>query len=242
MGKSGADYAAYWLRNRGFGTIKGTDNDGERPKMTIRNWLFLFFTTLSLGGVAAPLLGWLLELPFGDMGLTLPQLLLAGLMFGAVAQMGFFAYLIFNWVAMGFFRKASWFKTVQILLLLLVLGEVIIFGYMADTEGRILVPEAVVALVILLAGLLVAFWKVKLTTKRGFVPTLFFMVVATLIESGTALKQESLMMMLFTVLTLLVCNAWQVLWLHRLVVPPTPEGGKNRPKKRVGAPVTGSKK
>ena len=211
--------------------------------MTIRNWLFLFFTTLALGGVAALLLGFLLELSMGEMGLSLSQQLLAGLLFGAVAQMGFFAYLIFNWVASGFFRKDLWFNTVQVLLLLLVLGEVIVFGYMADTGGGILVPEALVGVITLAAGLLVAFWKSRLTNRRGFVPALFFMVVATLIESGTALKQDSLMMMLYTVLTLLICNAWQILWIHRLVVPPKVEGDKNRKKKGVGAPATaGSKK
>ncbi|MEW9031629.1 MAG: KinB-signaling pathway activation protein [Planifilum fimeticola] len=211
--------------------------------MTIRNWLFLFFTTLAMGGVAALLIGFLLELFMGKMGLSLSQRLLAGLLFGAVAQMGFFAYLIFNWVASGFFRKDFWFHTVQVLLLLLVLGEVIVFGYMADAAGRILVPEALVGSITLASGLLVAFWKTKLTNRRGFVPALFFMVVATLIESGTALKQDSLMMMLYTVLTLLVCNAWQILWIHRLVAPPKAEGNKNRKKKGVGAPATaGSKK
>ena len=64
--------------------------------MTIRNWLFLFVTTLALGGVAALLIGFLLELFMGEMGLDLSQRLLAGLLFGAVAQMGFFAYLIFK--------------------------------------------------------------------------------------------------------------------------------------------------
>src|SRR5690606_7742781 len=232
-----------WYPPRGFGTIKGTDFNGERPKMTIRNWLFLFSTTLSLGGVAALLLGLLLELLMGEMGLTLLQQLLAGLLFGAVAQMGLFAYMIFNWVAAGFFRKDFWFNTVQVLLLLLVLGEVILFGYMADDGGRLLVPEAIVGIVTLVAGLAVALWKVKLTSQRSFVPTLFFMVVATLIESGTALKQDSLMMMLYTVLTLLVCNAWQVLWIHRLVVPPKAAESKNRQKKRAGTPApSGSKK
>ncbi|MFS8513729.1 MAG: KinB-signaling pathway activation protein [Planifilum fulgidum] len=211
--------------------------------MTIRNWLFLFFTTLALGGVAALLIGFLLELFMGEMGLSLSQRLLAGLLFGAVAQMGFFAYLIFNWVASGFFRKDFWFHTVQVLLLLLVLGEVILFGYMADDGGRLLVPEAIVGIVTLVAGLAVALWKVKLTSQRSFVPTLFFMVVATLIESGTALQQDSLMMMLYTVLTILVCNAWQILWIHRLVAPPKAEGGKGRKKKGVAAPAAaGSKK
>ena len=210
--------------------------------MTIRSWLFLFFTTLALGSVAALLFGFLLEAFMGDMGLTLSQRLLGGLLFGAVAQMGFFAYMIFNWVATGFFRKDFWFNTVQVLLLLLVLGEVIIFGYMADTEGKILVPEAIAGFLTLVVALLVAFWKVKLTNWRGFVPALFFMVVATLLESGTALKQDSLMMMLYTVLTLLVCNAWQVLWIHRLVTPPESDKSKKR-RKRAGAPApVGSKK
>jgi KinB signaling pathway activation protein len=210
--------------------------------MTIRSWLFLFFTTLALGSVAALLFGFLLEAFMGAMGLTLSQRLLGGLLFGAVAQMGFFAYMIFNWVATGFFRKDFWFNTVQVLLLLLVLGEVIIFGYMADTEGKILVPEAIAGFLTLVVALLVALWKVKLTNWRGFVPALFFMVVATLLESGTALKQDSLMMMLYTVLTLLVCNAWQVLWIHRLVTPP--ESGKSKKRrKRAGAPApVGSKK
>ena len=45
------------------------------------------------------------------------------------------------------------------------------------------------------------------------------------------------MMMLYTVLTLLVCNAWQVLWIHRLVVPPKAAESKNRQK---SAPVPGA--
>ncbi len=38
--------------------------------MTIRNWLFLFVTTLALGGVAALLIGFLLELFMGEMDST----------------------------------------------------------------------------------------------------------------------------------------------------------------------------
>ena len=210
--------------------------------MTIRNWLFLFFTTLVLGGAAALLFGFLLELFMGQMGLSLPQRLLGGLLFGAVAQMGLFAYSIFNWVAKGFFRKAFWFNIVQVLLIILVLGEVIVFGYISDAEGRILIPEALAGLITLAAGLSVAFWNAKSSDRRDFVPTLFFMVVATLLESGTALKQESPMMMMYTVMTLLVCNAWQILWVHRLAVPPKPAGNNKRKKKGVGVPATAGPK
>jgi KinB signaling pathway activation protein len=72
---------------------------------------------------------------------------------------------------------------------------------------------------VLIIALTVAYVKVRMTNRTALIPTLFFMVVATIMEAGPSLKQAPLVMVFFMVLTLMVCNAWQILQLHRLVTP-----------------------
>ena len=45
-----------------------------------------------------------------------------------------------------------------------------------------------------------------------------------MLEAGLAIKQPNLGMLLWMVVTLLACNAWQVLQLHRLVDTKKPKG------------------
>ena len=98
--------------------------------MTIRNWLFLFSTTLSLAAWrrCCSAFAGIID---GEMGLTLSQQLLAACCSVPWHRWGYL-HMIFNSGGRGLFPQDFWFNTVQVLLLLLVLGEVIVFGYMAD--------------------------------------------------------------------------------------------------------------
>jgi KinB signaling pathway activation protein len=194
--------------------------------MTLRKWFYLFWTTMAFGAVGAVAVGALLDWAVGPIGLDIRKQLFGGLMFAAVSELGFFAYLMFNWLGNGFFRNPFWFRLIQVLLTVLVLVDLaylrmVKFG---DVDG--IWPQLGLPISVLILAWAVAYVKVRMTNRTAFVPTLFFMVVATVMEAGPSLKQAPLVMVLFMVLTLMVCNAWQILQLHRLVAPTGKSGKK----------------
>ncbi|MFC4075373.1 KinB-signaling pathway activation protein [Salinithrix halophila] len=171
--------------------------------MTIRKLFFLFWTTCAIGTVTAPVAGFILQEVFGDIGLNLVRQLWAGVMFGAVAQMGFFAYMVFNMVFTGFIRSRNLYQGLQ----LLVTGIIL---------ANLFTLQPILALTVLLFSLAVAWFKMKATNPHGFIPALFFMTAATTLEAIPSLSQP-LVLILLMVITLLVCNTWQIMQLHRLV-------------------------
>ncbi|WP_169713774.1 KinB-signaling pathway activation protein [Paludifilum halophilum] len=194
--------------------------------MTIRKLFFLFWTTLAIGMVTAPVAGLLLQGLFGLAGLSFLSLLWAGVMFGAIAQMGFFAYMVFNMVFTGFIRNQRVYQGLQLVLALAILVNTFFMSLNRGGEEASAVSHLILPLTVLGAGLLVGYLKVKATQPKSFIPALFFMVAATMLEAVPSIEQKSLEMMMLMVLTLLMCNAWQVMQLHRLVGS-TPRGNVN---------------
>ncbi|MDR6226917.1 KinB-signaling pathway activation protein [Desmospora profundinema] len=203
--------------------------------MTIRKLFFLFWTTLLLGTLAAPVAGFALQVFFGPIGIDFVRMLWAGVMFGAVAQMGFFAYMVFNMVGRGFIRNPYIYQSLQLGLTILVLiNSFSITLRRGGEETASFLLHLILPAVILIAALVVAWFKMKATNPSAFIPTVFFMVAATWLEALPSIEQQSLEMILLMVLTLLVCNAWQIMQLHRLVEPmdlPTPEKPQKEKKK-----------
>ncbi|PTM54645.1 KinB-signaling pathway activation protein [Desmospora activa] len=188
--------------------------------MTIRKLFFLFWTTLALGTLTAPLAGGLLQLFFGPLGIDFVYLLWAGLMFGAIAQMGFFAYMVFNMVARGFIRNPYLYQGLQLLFTVLVLVNIFSTPFrLQGEETTSFTLHLVLPLTILIVSLIVAWFKMKATNEMGFIPALFFMVAATWLEAVPSIEAQSLEMMLLMVLTLMACNTWQIMQLHRLLEP-----------------------
>jgi KinB signaling pathway activation protein len=68
----------------------------------------------------------------------------------------------------------------------------------------------------LIAGLVTAFIKAKQTNKEAFIPALFFMVVVTVIEWVPVLRVNEHSWLYLMLFPLLICNAYQVLVLHKL--------------------------
>jgi KinB signaling pathway activation protein len=186
--------------------------------MTLKKLMIWFWSTLAIGTALGVGFGKLIGLVTGvELG-DLTKLLLTGATFGSVALLGFFAYLIFNWLGNGLFRKQSHFQVLQVILIFLVLGNLIYLN-LSKFAGDAFWVHLVIPCLIVAVGWVVAFLKVKGTNHKTFIPTLFFMIAATILEATPSLNSKSgevpLSHIFFTILILLSCNAWQILNLHR---------------------------
>jgi KinB signaling pathway activation protein len=197
---------------------------GRWPYLRLKNWLFLFFTTILVGAISATAISVFLQVtetgnqPVGEWLVGLIGFIGAGIMFSILSQMGFFAYLTVNYLALVLFRARWVWQTAQVLLTTFAFYDVIYlrqlyFGQDASGATRFwLLPT-----VLLGVAFIVAIIKVKQTNRDAWIPTIFFMFVVTLLEAVPSLKTDNARSILLMVTTIAACNAWQVLQLHRLV-------------------------
>lgn len=195
--------------------------------MTSRYLVKLFFTTLLLGGITTGIVGFIvrwdefepyfLNLQIVDIFMTLFWLIGVGFIFSILSQMGFFAYLTVHRFGLGIFKSAKLWNAVQIIIILFVLFDLVYFRYEAFGEtGENIVSYLILALMILIIGLAVAYFKAKQTNWEAFIPALFFMIVITTIEWVPVLRVNEESWVYLMVIPLLVCNAYQLLILHRI--------------------------
>ncbi|WP_047983247.1 KinB-signaling pathway activation protein [Ornithinibacillus californiensis] len=195
--------------------------------MNSRKVVNLFLKTLALGGLVGLIVSLFVNVsgaytenlqPFNFMGLIGVMLFFIGhgMLYSAVSQTGFFAYLYVHRLGLSIFR--SFWPTVQIVLIAFITFDLIYFPY-KDADGEVSLIWFILAAAALVAyGWVIAKIKAKETKKHAFVPALFFMVVFTVIEWVPALRiglvgaDFSLIM----IITLLACNTYQLLVLHRL--------------------------
>lgn len=195
--------------------------------MKSRSVVKMFTNTLILGGLVGLITGifvWRSEFanvlsPFDFkelFGLIIFTVGL-GLVFSVVSQTGFFAYLFINRLGLTLFR--SYWPTVQVLLIIFVVFDLVYFPYNAtDGEGNLLLYMLMSA-AILGYGLIVARLKAKETNKRAFIPALFLMVVITTIEWVPGLRVSGTDYAWLMIMPLLACNTYQLMALHRLAEP-----------------------
>ncbi len=192
--------------------------------MTFKKWMHLFGTTLLIGAAAALAAGIVLQLT--DQNLQMPgvsglsfnlfEMLLAGLMFSVLSQMGFFAYLMLNYIAISIVRQKYWWNLIQVFLIIVVMFDTAYLRYI-NFEEKVLWSYMVLPLLLLAAGWGVSYWKVRMTNASAWIPTLFLMSAITAIESVPALKVNNPASTFFMVIPLFACNSWQILQLHKLV-------------------------
>ncbi|NNV07052.1 KinB-signaling pathway activation protein [Geobacillus sp. C56-T2] len=193
--------------------------------MNSRKWVRLFLSTLLIGGIATAAVGMILngkEFAHLFVRLEIVELLAVlfwhigvGFIFSVISQAGFFAYLTIHRFGLGFFR--SLWNSVQLVLIVFVLFDLVYFRYMVFADkGDSIIPYLLVALVILVVGLAVAYVKSVQTNKGAFVPALFFMVVVTVIEWFPVLRINDRDWLYLMLIPLLLCNAYQLLILHKL--------------------------
>ncbi|WP_075980357.1 KinB-signaling pathway activation protein [Bacillus massilinigeriensis] len=195
--------------------------------MTSRNWVRFFLTTLLIGALTTGIVGMVVRWNefvkvlsgFNIVGMLSIFLWLfgVGLIFSLLSQMGFFAYLTIHRFGLGLFRSVKLWNAVQIIFILFTIFDLVYMRYSRFAQaGDSILPYIGVALLILVIGLAVAYFKAKQTNMSAFVPAVFFMVVITILEWVPVLrinKESWFYIMLFA---LLACNAYQLLTLHKV--------------------------
>jgi len=190
-----------------------------------RNWVYLFTTTLIIGGVSTIFIGFGVEwdkyssffaaFDIVEILSIAVWLLGVGFIFSLISQAGYFAYLTVHRFGLGMF-KSLW-GPVQILFTAFVLFDLVYLRYTTFAEqGDSLVPYIIPALLIFIYGLIVAYFKVKQTNKLAYIPALFFMVSITILEWVPALRANEKDWILLMIFPILICNTWQLFILHKL--------------------------
>src|SRR5690625_3417613 len=131
------------------------------------------------------------------------------LVFTVVSLAGFLAYLFIHRFGVSIFR--SFWPSVQVLLILLALFDIVYFS----NKEILLLHRISIAFVVLLASVIVGWFKVKQTNKSGFIPAVFFMVVVTALELTLGLRTSGMDYIIIILVTLIVANAYQLLAWHR---------------------------
>ncbi|WP_212935123.1 KinB signaling pathway activation protein KbaA [Bacillus hominis] len=196
--------------------------------MNSRKWVRLFFTTLFLGGISTVFIGFVLEWDkyakffqnFDGKEILAVSFWLMGVgfIFSVISQMGFFAYLTIHRFGLGMFRSSSLWNAVQLFFIAFVLFDFVYLRSVLIANGEVSLGDNIlVAGMLFVFGAIVAYIKSKETNKKAFVPALFFMVVVTILEWVPALRINDTDWLYLMVIPLLLCNAYQLLVLHRLI-------------------------
>lgn len=193
--------------------------------MNLRKLFFLFWGSMAVGAVTCLVLG--LALQFTDQsygflkaeetGYNALMMALSGLMIGVFAMMGFFAYLTVNYIALSIVRQKFVWVTLQGYTSLF---AVFALGYMLYGEQERLSNWLywVLPLALLIGSLVVARIKMSQTNRSAFIPTVFLMFVVTVLEAWPSINGDTnAVSVIFMVTPLFACNAFQILWLHKLV-------------------------
>jgi len=190
--------------------------------LNLRKWMSLFGTSILIGSAAAVIVGaalQLMDLEFRDVGAkgwlyNLFMMALAGLSFGAFAHMGFFAYLMLNYISRSIFKRPYLWVATQGFVTVFVLVEIVYWTYGSDFPAATFwaLPLALTA-----AAAVVAWRKAHETTAGAYIPTMFFMIAVTSVEALPSFRSENIASLIFYLIPLFICNAYQILKLHRIL-------------------------
>lgn len=193
--------------------------------LSIKKWFHLFWTTLLIGAGGAVIAGLALQfvngkIDFKSVGdfFLYPLILLGyGMLVSVYSQLGFFAYLILNYMGNGVFPQKVW-KYIQLVLSVLALLELIFLRTVVGGERNVM-SDLILGIFILLAAIIVSYFKVKSTNISALIPTLFFMTAISIVEVIGVLRIGVDSATVFIVVPLIACNAFQILMLHRILRP-----------------------
>ncbi len=184
----------------------------------------MFFRTILIGGLVGFVTSFFVKSkeyanvlqPFDGMELLGIVLFFFGmaLVFTVIGQTGFFAYLFIHRFGQNFFR--SFWPTVQVLLILFALFDLVYLSYSAGKGEISLLFYIIMTAVILIYGIIIARLKVKQTNRTGFIPALFVMIVITALELSLALRAVDVDYIILMLTPLLAANSYQVLALHEV--------------------------
>ncbi|GAC41113.1 hypothetical protein PPOP_0454 [Paenibacillus popilliae ATCC 14706] len=150
--------------------------------------------------------------------LNVVQLILSGFTISVYSQMGFFAYLTLNFIAIGLFKK-TWTYIQVVLTVIALLDLMFLRMLLADNRsqrGGDAMNDILLGLAMLAVALIVGHFKVKASNRTAFIPTLFFMIAITTVETLSVLNISRIAAW-YVYLPLTACNAYQVLMLNRIL-------------------------
>lgn len=198
--------------------------------VTIRNWVKFFFKALLIGGAVTGILGlfirWddVFSIPFenghwGEILAGFVWMIIIGLTMSIISQLCFFAYLTVHQIGMNIFRTLRLWNWVQVLIIVVVVTDLIVFRFApnAETTGQVWLYGILLA-ILLGTAFVTAYFKAKWTNKETFISALFFMIVITTVEWLPALMVEEgnidswVTLLLFPFLAV---NAYQLLVLPK---------------------------
>ena len=192
----------------------------EDNGVTSRIWVRLFMTTLLIGAITTAIVGFIINWNeyvhyFTDFRIinilsALFWFILWGFLYSVISQMGYFAYLTVHRFGLGIFKSVSLWNGVQVVFILFVLFDLVYLRYetFANIRGQFLTLYWA-GVLLLLVGLVTAWYKAKQTNREAFIPALFFMIVVTVIEWFPVLRvneQDWVYLMLFPYLLVMPIN------------------------------------
>jgi KinB signaling pathway activation protein len=189
--------------------------------VNLKKLLFLLITTSALGGLSVVLtsliLGWGHLAEGKEILILTTWFFVAGLMFSIISQMGFFAYLMIHRFGLGIFKSHDLWNWVQVLLILFTFFDLVYLRYNAfGLPEESWLDYVMLPSIMLLIAFIVAYLKAKATKSFTFIPALFFTFVVTAIEVLPVLSQNDPDWIVLMLVSILVCNSWQLLVLHHL--------------------------
>lgn len=212
----------YPTENNGFllkSLVKYFGNGGGG--LNLKSWLHLFWTNLAVGAVCSLGIGLILQTAdtvkmngIVDFLVYIVILLGIGILVSVYSQMGFFAYMMINYMGTGVFKRTTW-QYIQIVLTALALLELMFLRvFVGGGNGS---SDMILGVILLAVAVVVAFFKAKMTNGTAWIPTLFFMISVTIVEIVGILQINVDAATTWIVGSLIVCNAHQILILHRVL-------------------------
>lgn len=195
--------------------------------MNVQKWISFFFKTLLIGAFVYFFMGLFTQWQhlssafqskaYSGAFVQIFVSLVFGGMFSVISQMGFFAYLTLHRIALGMFRSHALWRNVQWLLIAFTFFDLIYFRHLTfSKDGESLAFDILLPVLLFVVAWVTAIYKRAATNRTAFVPTLFFMFVITTIEWLVGLFQQDLGIVSVIGVTLMACNAYQILTLHKL--------------------------
>jgi len=154
-------------------------------------------------------------------GYELSSLLLGIFSIAFTSIIGFIAFVFGRYYILGILKnRMNVWIGIQIFFILLTLFDLFFIRFKKFAgEGDHAFGYLGLPLLILAVGVIITIWKVKLTNKNAIVPTMFFMIVITVLELLPSLSVNRMEYILYMLIPLVVCNSWQILSLHKLTGP-----------------------
>jgi hypothetical protein len=190
--------------------------------LSLRKWMKLFGMTILIGAIVTVVGSVCIQLfnpdfrnveASGWLSYVL-MMALIGMTFGAFAHMGFFAYMMLNYIARSIFKRPYYWVAIQGFVALFVLIEI---GYWTYDSNFPAMTFWVVPLALLAGSAVVAWFKVSQTSGGAWIPTIFFMVAITVLESIPAFRTGDISSLLYQLIPLFICNGYQIMQLHKIL-------------------------